>query len=120
MAIDAQVAEIEAEASKAIAAASDGAGLEAIRVAELGKKGRLSLLMRELGGMAPEQRQVAGPALNGLKDRLSASIAARSFKCSTTLRSKPAPRSKADARWSVHPAGGSILPMAAKAHVSIS
>ena len=77
MAIDQQVSSIEAEASSAIAAASDEAALEAIRVAELGKKGRVSLLMRELGGMSPEQRQSAGPALNGLKDRLTAAISAR-------------------------------------------
>ncbi|MEZ6029345.1 MAG: phenylalanine--tRNA ligase subunit alpha [Hyphomonadaceae bacterium] len=77
MAIEQQVQEIEADAGKAIASASDEAALEAIRVAELGKKGRVSLLMRELGGMSPEQRQVAGPALNGLKDRLTAAIAAR-------------------------------------------
>jgi phenylalanyl-tRNA synthetase alpha chain len=77
MAIDQQVAEIEANAGKAIALASDEAALEAIRVAELGKKGRVSLLMRELGGMSPEQRQVAGPALNGLKDRLTATLNAR-------------------------------------------
>ena len=46
-------------------------------VAELGKKGRVSLLMRELGGMSPEHRTVAGPALNGLKDRLTSAINAR-------------------------------------------
>ena len=45
MAIEQQVAEIEADAGKAIASASDEASLEAIRVAELGKKGRVSLLM---------------------------------------------------------------------------
>ena len=77
MAIEQQVSTIEAEASTAIAAASDEAGLEAIRVAELGKKGRVSLLMMELGGMTPEQRQSAGPALNGLKDRLTGAINAR-------------------------------------------
>jgi phenylalanyl-tRNA synthetase alpha chain len=77
MAIEKQVAEIEADAGRAIASAADEAALEAIRVAELGKKGRVSLLMRELGGMSPEQRQVAGPALNGVKDRLTSAIAAR-------------------------------------------
>src|SRR5690606_26760919 len=77
MAIDQQVQEIEADAGKAVASAQDEAALEAIRVAELGKKGRLSLLMRELGQMTPEQRQVAGPALNGLKDRLATAISAR-------------------------------------------
>jgi len=77
MAIEQQVVDIEADAGKAIASASDEAALEAIRVSELGKKGRVSLLMRELGGMSPEQRQVAGPALNGLKDRLTTTINAR-------------------------------------------
>ena len=77
MAIQDDVKKIEAEASTAIAAAGDEPALEAIRVAELGKKGRLSLLMRELGGMTPEQRTAAGPALNGLKDRLTGAIAAR-------------------------------------------
>ena len=77
MAIDQQVSSIEAEASSAIAGATDEAMLESIRVGELGKKGRVSLLMRELGQMSPEQRQVAGPALNGLKDRLTAAISTR-------------------------------------------
>jgi phenylalanyl-tRNA synthetase alpha chain len=83
MAIDQQVAEIEANAGKAIASASDEAALDAIRVAELGKKGRVSLLMRELGSMSPEQRQVAGPALNGLKDRLTATLNARKAELET-------------------------------------
>ena len=77
MAIENQVAEIEADAGNSIASAADEAVLEAIRVAELGKKGRVSLLMRELGQMSPEQRQIAGPALNGLKDRLTSAIAGR-------------------------------------------
>ena len=57
MAIDQQVAEIEADAGKAIASASDEAALEAIRVAELGKKGRVSLLMRELGIPIPTPKK---------------------------------------------------------------
>src|ERR1700742_3950544 len=77
MDIDSQVKNIEAEAPSAIAAASDEAALEAIRVSELGKKGRLSLLMRDLGGMTPEERKTAGPALNGLKDRLTTAISVR-------------------------------------------
>jgi phenylalanyl-tRNA synthetase alpha chain len=77
MAVLDDLPKIEAEAGAAIAAAGDEAALEAIRVGELGKKGRVSLLMRELGGMSPEQRQSAGPALNGLKDRLAAAITAR-------------------------------------------
>ena len=60
-----------------IAAAADEPGLEEVRVALLGKKGEISLRMRELGGMSPEERMVAGPALNALKDEVTAAIAAR-------------------------------------------
>ncbi|MEC8040542.1 MAG: phenylalanine--tRNA ligase subunit alpha, partial [Pseudomonadota bacterium] len=48
----------------AIADAGDEAALEDLRVQAVGKKGEVSLKMRELGKMTPEERQVAGPALN--------------------------------------------------------
>jgi phenylalanyl-tRNA synthetase alpha chain len=60
-----------------IAAAPDEAALEEVRLAALGKKGEVSLKMRELGQMSPEERQVAGPALNALKDELTSALAAR-------------------------------------------
>ncbi len=61
----------------AIAGAADEAALEEIRLAALGKKGEVSLKMRELGRMTPEERKQAGPALNALKDELNAALAAR-------------------------------------------
>ena len=61
----------------AIADAADEAALETVRVAALGKKGEVSLAMRELGRMTPEERQTAGPALNALKDELNAALAAK-------------------------------------------
>ena len=61
----------------AVASAADEAALEEIRLAALGKKGEVSLMMRELGRMAPEERQTAGPALNALKDELDAALRAR-------------------------------------------
>ena len=45
---------------EAIAGAADEAALEDLRVAAVGKKGEVSLKMRELGRMTPEERQVAG------------------------------------------------------------
>ncbi len=60
-----------------IAAAGDEAAIEALRVAALGKKGEISLMMRELGRMTPAERQQAGPRLNALKDEINAAIAAR-------------------------------------------
>ncbi|MEM6619314.1 MAG: phenylalanine--tRNA ligase subunit alpha [Pseudomonadota bacterium] len=61
----------------AIAEAADEPALEAVRVAALGKKGEVSLRMRELGKMTADERQVAGPALNALKSDLGDAIAAR-------------------------------------------
>ena len=61
----------------AIDAASDEAALEDLRVAAVGKKGEVSLAMRELGKMTPEERQVAGPRLNALKDEINAALAAK-------------------------------------------
>ena len=60
-----------------IEAAAAEAALEAVRVAYLGKKGEISLRMRELGKMSPDERQQAGPALNALKDEVNAALAAR-------------------------------------------
>jgi phenylalanyl-tRNA synthetase alpha chain len=61
----------------AIAGAADEAALEDLRVAAVGKKGEVSLQMRELGRMTPEERQVAGPKLNALKDELNSALAAK-------------------------------------------
>ena len=56
---------------------ADEAALEALRVEAVGKKGEISLKMRELGKMTPEERQVAGPALNALKTEINAALTAR-------------------------------------------
>ncbi len=58
----------------AIAAAETEGALEDARLAALGKKGEVSLLMRSLGQMSPEERQTAGPALNALKDDLNTAL----------------------------------------------
>jgi len=68
---------LEAHLSEQVAAAADEAQLEAIRVAELGKKGRISELLKGLGKMSPDERRVEGPKLNGLRDRAQALINAR-------------------------------------------
>ncbi len=60
-----------------IGGATDEGTLEEFRVAALGKKGEISLKMRELGKMTPDERQVAGPALNALKDEVNAAIVAK-------------------------------------------
>ena len=60
-----------------VAEAGDEAALETVRLAALGKKGEISLMMRELGKMTPEERQTAGKALNALRDEIDAALRAR-------------------------------------------
>ena len=57
--------------------AADEGSLEELRVQALGKKGEISLQMRELGKMTPEERQTAGPALNALKDEINSALIAK-------------------------------------------
>ncbi|WP_193140441.1 MULTISPECIES: phenylalanine--tRNA ligase subunit alpha [unclassified Meridianimarinicoccus] len=61
----------------AIADAADESALESLRVQAVGKKGEINLKMRELGKMTAEERQVAGPKLNALKDEINSALAAR-------------------------------------------
>ena len=58
----------------AVAAAADGAALEAVRVEALGKKGRVTALMKDLGAMEPEARKAFGQRLNQLKDEVAAAL----------------------------------------------
>lgn len=58
-------------------AAADPAALEALRIAVLGRQGRLTLLMRGLGKLAPEERRARGAAYNRLKDEIVEAIAKR-------------------------------------------
>jgi phenylalanyl-tRNA synthetase alpha chain len=57
-----------------VAAAGDLAALDAVRVAAVGKKGKVSELMATLGKMAPEERKSFGAAVNALKDKVSAAL----------------------------------------------
>ena len=69
--------DLRAKYIAAIADAADEAALEDLRLAAIGKKGEISLAMRELGRMSPEERQEAGPRLNALKDEIASALAAR-------------------------------------------
>ena len=68
---------LESDIRQAIAGAADEAALEAVRIAALGKKGSVSERLKGLGAMSPEERKTAGPAINGLRDRVTEAIAAR-------------------------------------------
>jgi len=68
---------LERDIHAAIDGASDEAAIETVRVAALGKKGSVSELLKGLGAMTPDERKVMGPALNGLRDRVTEALSAR-------------------------------------------
>lgn len=68
---------LENEISAAIDAATNESALDEVRVGAIGKKGKVSELMKTLGKMSPDERKVMGPALNGLKTRVNEAILVR-------------------------------------------
>mgnify|MGYP000976901790 CR=1 FL=1 len=61
-----ELALLEQDILAQVTAAADEAGLEALRVATLGKKGSVSERMKSLGAMSPEATTAAGFELAGL------------------------------------------------------
>ena len=68
---------LRSETEAALAASADLRAWDAVRVAALGKNGRLTALLKDLGKAAPEERRERGAALNRLKDALGEAIEAR-------------------------------------------
>ncbi|WP_374393649.1 phenylalanine--tRNA ligase subunit alpha [Sphingopyxis sp.] len=60
-----------------IEAAADLDAVEALRVAALGKAGSVTGLLKTLGGMTPEERQVEGPKIHALREAVAEAIATR-------------------------------------------
>lgn len=69
--------ELKVEATAAIEAAADAASLEKLRVEWLGKKGRVTDLLKGLGQLSAEERPRAGAEINEVKQLLSALISER-------------------------------------------
>ena len=69
--------ELKVEATAAIEAAADAASLERLRVEWLGKKGRVTDLLKGLGQLSAEERPKAGAEINEVKQLLSALISER-------------------------------------------
>ena len=65
---------LKAEMVSAVTASATLAALDDIRVSALGKKGRITDLMKLLGTLPPETRKERGAALNVLKNEIAAAI----------------------------------------------
>ena len=72
--MDDRITAIVSETLDAIADAGDTAGLDAIRVAALGRKGSITLMMKGLGALDPQAKRKAGQALNAAKNELQSAI----------------------------------------------
>ena len=65
------------EALAAIAACGDVASLEAIDLDVLGKKGRLTGVLRGIGRLPPDDRPLVGAVANAVREAVQAALAAR-------------------------------------------
>jgi phenylalanyl-tRNA synthetase alpha chain len=75
--MDVDIGRLRSEILGQLAAASDLRMLEDLRVGTLGKKGRVTELVKGLGGLPPERRREAGQAFNTLKREIEEALSAR-------------------------------------------
>ncbi len=69
--------ELVTEARAAINAASDSSALDAVRVDFLGKKGKITALLKGLGKLSADERPAAGATINHAKQALQEQIGER-------------------------------------------
>jgi phenylalanyl-tRNA synthetase alpha chain len=75
---------IKKELAAAVAAITHETSLEAVRVAFLGRKGKIADLMEQLKSLSVEEKKIVGPLLNQLKTEAQEQLDA----CATTLKEK--------------------------------
>jgi len=74
----AQLEAIRSAALDAIQDAQDAAGLDAVRVQYLGKKGELTAVLKQMGKLSPEERPIMGQAANEVRAALESAIETQS------------------------------------------
>ena len=79
------IATLQNQILTAIDAADTPDALEAVRIDALGKQGSVSALLKTLGQMSPEERQVQGPMINGLREAVTNGIAAKKAALETAI-----------------------------------
>lgn len=105
------IATLQTELTAAIDSAETLDAVEAVRISALGKQGSVSALLKTMGSMSPDERQVQGPIINGLREAVTAALAAKKAALETAVLNQrlaterldmtlPAPETQ---RGSVHP-----------------
>ncbi len=69
-----QLESIRAAALEAILAADNAEGLDALRVKYLGKKGELTAVLKQMGGLSAEERPVMGQLANSVRADLEKAV----------------------------------------------
>jgi len=73
----ADIIDLKIELTSLISGAADVDALEQVRISALGKKGKITVLMKSLSKLEPELRKTAGQELNLLKKEISALLDTR-------------------------------------------
>ena len=104
---------LEREFTRALdAAGADPQAVEAVRVRFLGKKGSVTALLKELGGLAGDERPAAGQAINAVKARIEDRLDRARDAALSQARSAALHRDREDVTLpSRHPARGSLHPV---------
>lgn len=76
MDIQEQLRAIREDAQAQLERVADKAGLDALKLKLLGKKGDLTMLLRSMGQLSPEERPQAGQMINALREELTGHIEA--------------------------------------------
>ena len=79
------IATLQNQILSAIETADTPDALESVRIDALGKQGSVSALLKTLGQMSPEERQVQGPVINGLREAVTNGIAAKKATLETAI-----------------------------------
>ena len=109
---DSNVLQIRDEVLKACAAAADIAAVETVRVDALGKKGRITELMKTMGALTPEERKAFGQQINTVKDEITTAIEAKKAQLESAALDTRLTREVLDVTLPVRPeARGSLHPI---------
>lgn len=103
---------LKKELVETVRAANDTAALEDVRVSALGKKGRITDMMKTLGTLAPDMRKEMGQALNVLKDEILVEIDTRAALLKRVALAERLQNERMDVTLSPRPsAAGKIHPL---------
>ena len=81
-----QIKQIRQVAEEAIAAAQSEQEIEALRIRFLGKKGELTAILKQMGGVSPEERPIIGQLANEVRSYIEEQIST----ISTSLKAQSA------------------------------